>query len=225
MDQYIVGIDLSLVSPAVAVYCVPSDKWYLYCFAQRICEQDAVLRPDPGVTITVLPPIPSSQQGSDCFRYDHVRQHLHKIISPLVPNCTVYLEGYAFSRQNNATHKLQELGGIIKYDLYHLLGQECTTVPPSKWKRGCSGQGKLSKLEMVYIVKNAGPKVDLFKMFKRVETQQVPCPVQDIADAVGIVLSVTNPVHKGKKRKPSESQQETTGSKRARNETLDRIVE
>ena len=199
--QYVVGIDLSLVSPAIAVYCSSLKTWHLYCFAQRICEKGAVLRPSTEVIMTVLPPIPGSQTASDCTRYEHIRYHIHQVIALLAPRVTVYVEGYAYSRQNNATYKLQELGGIIKYDLFKLLGRDCETIPPSKWKKGCSGHGKLSKLEMVDLVQGRGPTIDLFKLFRRERTQNIPCPLQDIADAVGIVLSIIDPVPKVKKRK------------------------
>jgi len=255
----VVGIDLSMVSPAMAVFCNAPDegstaeggigegpsreggigegvraegggseseetdgagsirtgRWHLYCFAQRVKEVGKSRCIAPGVTLVFLPSIPNSAENSNCVRYEHIRFHLLRIIADLVDyQPRVHIEGYAFSAHTNASYKLHELGGILKHSIFQLLRQECSTTPPTQWKKRCTGNGKLSKLEMVRFLEDHGPKIDLFAVFGKPVTATVPCPIQDIADSVGIVLAALTPVLPQSKRKPGPV--EPSSTKRAK---------
>ena len=108
----------------------------------------------------------------------------------------ILLEDYAFVARKFAGHhkKLQELGGIFKYSLYtnNITDVECIT--PSRWKKLATGNGRITKRGMVEFIKANIPNIDVLEIFNLPEcTEAVPTPVQDIADAIGIVLSYVHP--------------------------------
>ena len=212
MSVYI-GLDLSLRSPGFAMYDVTKKVWTMACFAQR--KRECALHYSSDTSrIIVLPAIPDSL-SHDCARYDHIVKGLQ---TSMLDSCTlqdissIAIEGYAFTQPSTAgsSFKLHELGGAVKHWLFRMgLMEKIKILQPSQWKRMAMGNGRASKMDTVAFVRNHGPSIDLMDIFglKIGTHNEIPTPVQDLADAVGIVLatlpntSAKNAVTKKKKRK------------------------
>ena len=183
-----VGLDVSLNSPAMSVY--DGGKWHAYCFQQL--RKDSKL-PCPcvsnNVSVHLLPPIPG--RTTERFeRYRHIVTHLVSAIDAVGPaNIHVRIEGYGFAAcGQGSSYKLHELSGILAYTL-HAHEHVCTVsyVPPTQWKRIYVQNGFATKQRVVEQVE-ADLDIDLYSMLGRSRNaKEVPKPVQDIADAVGLV--------------------------------------
>lgn len=64
---------------------------------------------------------------------------------------SVVIEGYAFSARNSQSHKIGELGGVIRLALYEL-GIPYVDVPPTCRAKFATGKGNSSKTEVVSAV-------------------------------------------------------------------------
>lgn len=192
----LVGLDLSLTSPALAVHDTTTSTWHLFAFAQRVREEGVCIH-DKNVCITLLPAIPKT--GCNEARYEHIRHHLvDAVLQPLcaaAPTVRVAIESYAFGATHSGhAYKLMELGGIVKHSLFRQFPHwTVQAVPPTKWKKHTVGTGRASKAEVVTYVQHHGPCVPLLELLGLVpsSTGTIPCPVQDLADAVCLVLSLT----------------------------------
>jgi Holliday junction resolvasome RuvABC endonuclease subunit len=191
MTVYI-GLDLSLTSPAVAIYDKMTDTWLLYAFAQRVRE-DGFVRHHKNVTITLLPAIPCTVRNEE--RYEHIRRHLVDSVLGTyqdVPEVRVGIEHYAFGATHTGnSYKLSELGGVIKHSIYMRYPRwTITTVPPTQWKKYIVGNGRASKSDVVDFVQQALGLPPLLSLLGLTLSASgaVPCPAQDLADAVCINL-------------------------------------
>lgn len=188
----LVGIDLSLTSPGVAIQDTNTETWSLYGFVQRIRER-GFKRQNGKTTIHLLPQIPSSSATNE-ERYEHIRhQIVDQILFPYRQESQVLIgiENYAFSAQSGYSYKLQELGGILKHSLWKSYpGWRLEAIPPAQWKKKVIGKGRASKMEAVVHVKQHGPCVSLLCELGLVVSPagEVPCPAQDLADASCITL-------------------------------------
>ncbi len=188
--KVIVGLDMSLASPGIAVFFQQECKWELFAFAQKVREAGFFKQLTPNVTMRLLTAIPSAQKASNVVRYKHIVDHIMKFC--LLPHdvSLVNLEAYAFPKHEIAGHtfKLHELGGVLKLALHCANIHNVVTIPPNQWKSIVLGKGKgrATKLDVVNHVKTAFPYVDLMASndYKLNEKGEVPCPVQDIADAI-----------------------------------------
>jgi crossover junction endodeoxyribonuclease RuvC len=63
----------------------------------------------------------------------------------------VIVEGYAFSARNSQSHKIGELGGVIRLSLYEL-DVPYVEVPPTCRAKFATGKGNSSKTEVVSAV-------------------------------------------------------------------------
>lgn len=215
MSVYI-GLDLSLVSPGVAVY-IPTNnnQWFLYGFAQRVREQE-LTKTHHNTSIIMLPPIPTaSRTTTNEERYEHIRHYIVDVIMARYTNSpcvTVGIESYAFGAKNSgSSYKLQELGGVVKHSIwkqYPHWRQEM--IPPSQWKKKTIGNGRATKTDVVAHVVTHGPSAPIMDLlgFSSSKTGEIPCPVQDLADAACICLSTTIPNENvtRKKRRRSDPQ-------------------
>ena len=195
-----IGIDMSLRSPAIAV--LNTYKWSLFCFAQRNTDVGKNwVSKNGNVALTVLPKIPSTD-NSDVVRYDFVIRYIMSIIGQISNNTpgkykqeiSILIENYAFvpSKIAGSTFKLHELVGILRYELHRNKFNQVLFVPPTRWKKQISGNGRMTKQETVEYVHSNGPSVDLWSIFGiKKNIKSVPSPIQDVADAIGIVLGHT----------------------------------
>lgn len=202
-----IGLDLSLVSPGVCVFDTLSGVWALYGFAQRVRERDYTKR-HGSATITLLADIPNSLHTTNEERYEHIRHHIVDVImKPYVhePCVIVGIECYAFGAKNSgSSYKLQELGGILKHSIwqtYPLWRRQI--IPPSQWKKQTLGNGRATKADVVSYVRVHGPCVPLLGLLGLVPSKNgdIPCPVQDLADAACICLSTTVPTTRMDKKR------------------------
>ena len=187
-----VGIDMSLTSPGIA--CFWAGIWSLWCFAVRKRDENLQWRSvDGAIKLTVLPMIPGPS-FKDVDRYRHIITYIQRECVPHWPkDSRLYLENYIFTKPSLAgsSYKIHELGGILKYQLTQT-HPHLTTVAPSVWKKKLSGLSGMSKHQTLCCVQARLPQLDLMNLFGFGSTQTtsvVPNPVQDISDAIGIVLA------------------------------------
>lgn len=212
----VVGIDLSVRSPGVAVLDTCRDSWALYGFAQ--CQQHRDLVHETGhARIELLPMIPGPE-ASDQARYAHITDHIVGIVSRHHSDhsdLVVALEHYAFSASSASSYKLQELGGIVKQAIWgRFRHSRQLTVPPSRWKKRVLGQGRATKHDALVFLKTNGPGVCLLTCTHSQlrKNGDVPCPAQDLADAACIAMSVVTDAKRGR----DDSKADTHDTKRTR---------
>jgi len=202
----IIGLDISLKSPGIAVS--RDDKIYAMYFEQR--KHSVPPTTNDKVSLTALPLLLDASH-SDMDRYQQLVAASVKWLCGMVPNkerasAIVYVEGYAFTR-SAYNYKLHEVTGILKFML-HQSGFTCQVVPVTTWKRQLTGNAFADKYQVLQTV-NRRLNVDLAHLLQtklspakplkgrkrrrgqnlQVMTRSVPTPLQDVADAIGIVLS------------------------------------
>ncbi len=215
--MYIVGLDLSLRSPGFAVYNLESDQWDLYGFKQNQKSVEGLSGSDK-CNLCLLPLIPSKCE--DTVVYNHILYYLKlHILDRLKDQSVLFIiEGYAFSKQHNAGYKLQELGGVIKSAIFNG-GFQQRVLPPTYWKKLLTGKGNCTKLEVfqhLHSPTSSSPSlIDLFNLDVN-RTTTIPHPIEDIADAVGLILAsriegqtTQIQARQNKKRKKPSSSTET----------------
>lgn len=194
-----IGLDLSLVSPGVSVLDTDTGLWKLYGFVQRVREQrfSSSTCPNETTSIVLLPAIPTTTNEE---RYEHIRHHIVDIImSPFsnAPDVVVGIESYAFGAKNSgSSYKLQELGGVLKHSIWRTYPKwRRDIIPPTQWKKKTLGNGRATKADVIAFVRSHGPCVPLLDLLGLVPAKNgdIPCPAQDLADAVCICLSTTMP--------------------------------
>lgn len=201
-----IGFDLSLTSPGMCI----SDgvKWSLYGFAQRRREHNLKRQCGP-VTLCLFAPIPRNECNE--YRYEHIRHYLVDIAIQqhigTVRRVEVIFEGYAFGAKHSAhAYKLQELGGVIKHSLWTLYPNwQYRCCAPTEWKKAVVGHARASKQDVLTYVNKR--YADLSKMLDLTvsRNQEVPCPLQDLADALCITMTPPQKTKKPQKRKRASS--------------------
>ena len=183
-----VGLDLSLVSPCMAIY--DNGGWSLYCFQQL--RKDRELPPiitHNNLTIHIMPPIPNKDM--DRFtRYKHIVDSFTQVVRLRPGTVHTKIEGYGFAATGQGSaYKLHELSGIIAYTLHSLSNMSTVAfVPPTQWKKLYVNSGFASK-EMVVERVESDLGVDLYQLMNRKRGgKKVPNPIQDMADAVGLIF-------------------------------------
>ena len=185
-----IGIDLSLRSPGIASF--HKGIWSIWCFATRQREVGLCwTSDDQKVMVKTLPIIPCSK-APDIIRYTHIVHQIKTHCYPVWPvGSCVHLEDYIYPKAmlSGSAYKIHELGGIVKYSLSKA-GYTCQTVAPTAWKKRI-GTGRMSKQQTLELVEKTIPQLNLMNLFGLVHSaKDPPNPVQDMADAIGIVLSV-----------------------------------
>ncbi len=185
---HIVGLDMSLTSPGIAVFGRRTQFWNLYAFAQRKREIGMKRNINSNARIELFGRIPSSDTASDAERYKFIVDHIIQIIPE---DSIVLIEGYAFVNRAIAgsNFKLHELGGFLKVKLLEKKITNVHSIVSSCWKKAAIGKGNATKNEVVDCVLNKDPFIDLMKLFQLEPTVngEIPCPVQDLADAIEMV--------------------------------------
>ena len=195
MTNYLtIGLDLSLVSPAIVVHDMLLNKWQFILFAQT-----KKYTPTTTDDVFVLPAIPDTA-ASDQVRYDHIFRHVTHVLTPMLHSAKLrslcvrpIFEAYAFPSRftSGFSYKLHELGGIMK-QFFFSHGIAVTSVPSSRWKLLVVGNGHASKLDVYQFVVKTYPAFEFGKLWsynKDHPTKGPPHPLEDLCDAVGIVLS------------------------------------
>jgi hypothetical protein len=202
MTQYIFGLDMSLTSPALAMYNSTTGQLDVVCVAQRKREIGLVKRGDKW-SVKV---IEGCAKGViDVVRYKyivcHFVEHMLVFCNGACEESTVRIEQYAFGANGSHSFKLQELGGCLKMALY----EAKFSVEPiaiGSWKKQFTGKGNATKREVYDTVVALGFAVLLLCFgLTFSKNGDPPSPINDICDAIGIL---------GILQKPNGAQQEKT---------------
>jgi Holliday junction resolvasome RuvABC endonuclease subunit len=211
------GLDMSLVSPGIVVRDDHHAVFTAYFFPLRKCDAnvaktyDVVFNNTPWTfRIQSLAAIVKDSLG-EMPRYDRIQDEIMKI-AKRHRVARVVLEGYAFNARGAGSHKLYELGGILRYRLW----QENITyliIPPSQVKKEFTGNGRADKSDMHREFRHRGLP-DLLTLFtrdggkrKRGSTdttslvKNIMHPVQDIVDAVALTCRTTLAGYKKKEKR------------------------
>jgi Holliday junction resolvasome RuvABC endonuclease subunit len=197
-----IGLDVSLVSPGIAIHNTTDASWALYGFAQRIKERLFTCT-HQSTTIHLFPTIPRMSVPNE-ERYEHIRHYIvDNVLARLAPipgeHVVVGIESYAFGAKNNgSSYKLQELGGVLKHAIWRRFPTwRQVTIPPTQWKKQALGTGRATKTDALTFIGSNGPCIPLMSVLGLVVTKtgDIPCPAQDLADAACIVLSLVHPIH------------------------------
>ena len=81
--------------------------------------------------------------------YD-IRKEINRVIEENGVNAVV-VEGYAFAARNSQSHKIGELGGVIRLMLFEL-GIPYVEVPPTCRAKFATGRGNAAKTEVISAV-------------------------------------------------------------------------
>lgn len=80
-------------------------------------------------------------------RLSDIREDLHNLL--LVNNVeAVFIEGYAFSARNSQSHKIGELGGVLRL-LLHDMDIPYVEIPPTSRAKFATGKGNAAKSEVI----------------------------------------------------------------------------
>lgn len=208
-NDIFVALDMSLKSPGMAIYNKNKDFWHLYGFAQKKSQINMSKKLKENVLLKLFPLIIKNDTSSDVIhdveRYKFIVDHFIGVLSnpKIVPpnsNIKVYIEAYAFPKNDKTgfNYKLQEMGGSIKLALLNIGIHQIYSIVGSKWKKYGIGSATAEKVDTFnFIGKFFG--IDLFQIFGIKKTIkngiiQIPNPWQDIADAIGILLSILHPI-------------------------------
>ncbi len=205
MSKVIVGLDMSLTSAGIAIFYQETKTWQLYAFAQRQKEIGMKKKLNEFVSLTLFGRIPTSDCSSDAVRYQFIIEHIIKIIPS---NAIVLIEAYAYPNKAIAgsNFKLHELGGVLKVELLKKNIQFVYSIVSSSWRKLAFGKGNLNKNDVVELILKNDPFIDLMQTFdlKLSKNGTIPCPVQDIADAIGIVKSYDQFMLQSYKKEPKQ---------------------
>lgn len=188
-------MDISLTSPCVVVRH-DDDKFVVGCFAQRDSDLKLPVVINPEISLHIWPKIPKCH-NTDIERYRFICTHIINFckLNQVNQYTTLLVENYAFGcRQSAHSFKLYELTGLVKYMMF--ITFKCTDIRPvtvSSWKKQVCGHGHATKHQVLdTIQKRFG--VDFMQLFgikprkPLTPESKVPCPIQDICDALCISL-------------------------------------
>jgi Holliday junction resolvasome RuvABC endonuclease subunit len=188
LSSCVMGIDLSLTSPGIAVYEYTSDLWYFYGFNPWTRRCINFEHP----YIQLFPKISKASNATNAVRFREVIDTILGIVGlwkNKYPDLLVGLEGYAFGKDTAHAFKLMELGGILKYRLFFDLDIICKILPPTCWKKHAVGDGRADKLDVALFM-TLIIKLDLFTIFHLPKRIKVDHPIEDMYDASGIVQAL-----------------------------------
>ncbi len=198
----LVGIDMSLRSPGIAVYLTDSDKWELYGFAQNKSQKGLFKQVSHNATVTLLDRIPSKKKACDMVRYKHIVDNImkHCILKYDVTN--IKIEEYVFDHKHSAfSHKLHEVCGILKFVIHNAGITNVQSVLCNQWKKALTGHGDADKKDVLDYIKFNYPFIDVMGDFKIGKDRHIPNPWQDLSDAIGIACFDESKLQEVKKSK------------------------
>lgn len=167
----IIGIDLSLTSPALCLFHgdefnFEQCKFWFYTTNKKLQVN--------------LPPITGTlakEFTKDQERYHNIFNWIYEIIDWNKPD-HIFIEDYAFA-STGRVFNIAENCGILKYNLWKL-GITFTTIPPTVVKKVCTGKGNSNKVAMEQaFIQQTG-----FNVRKHLQlSQSASNPVSDIIDS------------------------------------------
>jgi Holliday junction resolvasome RuvABC endonuclease subunit len=185
----VLGLDLSLRSPGIALYDTLTQEWKLRCFANLKREEQLVIEEKQ------LQVWNRMDTGSDVERYSMILVKITDFLKG-VDVTDIVIEGYAFSKASAHSVKLHELCGIIKHWLHVTYPRATLTIyPPTMWRKRLHHNGHASKEDAVhYVETHVLPTI-------RSIFPNVSSPLTDICDAICLVAALHAEEAPSKKRK------------------------
>ena len=192
-----VGIDLSLTSPAVAIYNQKEKHIIVYFYSQRkryIRERTILPVEWRDCSKFILSPFKTDKIDTSLHLYCRYHIIVSDILGCLQPylgmKLMIRIEGYAFGISSCSGSILYEIGGILRYHLYSC-GLTWEDIPPTSLKKKFTMSGSATKNTMYeHFVRKGFP--DLFELLSindRICTDCIPNPIQDIVDACALIDS------------------------------------
>lgn len=167
----IIGIDLSLTSPACCVF--NGDEFnFEQCEFYFLTKQKKLDFPRPPIYGTLFP-----EYNNDMQRYSGISIWIFEIINNVKPD-HIFIEDYSFA-STGRVFNIAENCGILKFSLWRA-GITYTTIPPTVVKKTATGKGNSNK----YALEQAFLQQTGFDIRKHLQlSQSVGNPVSDIIDS------------------------------------------
>ena len=167
----ILGIDLSLNSPAV---CFFSGEQFNQeeCIYFYFTNNKKLAITNKKFSGTLIP-----EYYNDMQRYENITRWVMNIISDHTPD-HIFIEGYSFS-STGKVFNIAENCGILKYNIWKY-GITYSVLPPSVVKKNATGKGNANKqlMEETFLLTTG---LDVRKQLKL--SASVSNPVSDIIDS------------------------------------------
>lgn len=197
IKEPVVGIDLSLSSPGVAV--VDPIRKILHCYVVRhrkgdIPNNHTLISEGPlagwCLQITCFPE-PQYAKNTACERFARFAPVIDAIMHAVGDARIVGIENYAFSVgrfQSSSQSILIELGGVLRWSLFRNI-KKLVEISPCQVKRLFSGMGKATKEEMVHAALHTYKIPCLHKMLGiNANRKHAVKPVDDAVDAIAVAF-------------------------------------
>jgi len=167
----IIGIDLSLTSPAVCYFC--GDEFnFEQCEFYFLTAQKKIAYPKAPIYGELF-----SDYSSDMERYYKISQWIFDIYNRYQPE-HVFIEDYSFA-STGRVFNIAENCGILKFNLWKN-GITYSTIPPTVVKKTATGKGNSNK----YAMELAFKEQTGFNIRTHLQlSESVSNPVSDIIDS------------------------------------------
>lgn len=140
--QPVLGLDLSLTGTGLVAWDGQQVTRHRRYKTEPVAPSDG-LRPRPQGQLA-----PDRFRGSEEERIEWLRRKVRANVRKFQPKLVV-IEGHAFAAKGRGKTVLSELAGVIKNQL-HRMEIPFVIVAPTSLKKYATGDGKASKVEMVY---------------------------------------------------------------------------
>jgi len=199
----LVGIDMGMCSPAMAIVNFETCRIDCFAWAQRKRE-NSFGKQSWKLDIRNLPAPWSSLktftlhlQSSAPKKPDRIAK-MHNVVFTLLAHLQNYtkpgkhtwlaIENYAYGMQSSSTTKLAELGGILRHELWtHEFGFK--EPAPNRIKAKFANHGHASKVDMWNRFRELGFPDLLHHLGLQPKKDGIPHPVEDVVDAVAIAYA------------------------------------
>ena len=167
----IIGIDLSLTSPACCLFSGNEFNFEQCKFWYYTTNKKLEVNRQP--TVGIL----AKEFNSDQERYHNIFEWVYNIVDWNAPD-HIFIEDYSFA-STGRVFNIAENCGILKYNLWKL-GITFTTIPPTVVKKSATGKGNSNKAAMEIAFKEQTG----FDFRKHLQlSESVSNPVSDLIDS------------------------------------------
>ena len=184
-DNYI-ALDLSKNSPGIVTY--DGKLFDVYFFNHRKTRHDHIYENVNNFRFHPIDFIDCNKEKNRYKIYEKTVDTLLHIVDSMSGTIVAGIEDYSYSENSQATTKLAELKGIVSYFLYLTDNLTKLEIPIGTWKKFIY-KGNASK-KVIYDMVCNHYDLDLLKIFdlKYGKDGKIPKPLDDITDAIGIMM-------------------------------------
>lgn len=185
--EIVLGLDISLNSPGIAVRDISNNRVFLFFFTQRKREAGFTYSTDfsenPNPFHVTIEGIEFDKDDEKERKIDVIRRALEDVIAKFKPTRAV-IEDYAYSASTSCITQLAEIGGVVRNVLYRN-NTPFTTVAVSSLKKGFAGHGAATKEKMyeAYIARGFPDLIGILRVKKPTDK-----PVEDLVDALALTF-------------------------------------